>query len=460
MAENRPASGDLPTSFSPPRRTHLLALAAVYGLIVIYGSLVPLEFQGMPYKQIARRVDEVAHQPVELRSRSDLLVNAALAIPLSFLLMAALCADRRRVASLPAAAVVVCVCVLFAACVEFMQLFFPPRVASLTDVASQGIGSCVGVLGWVICGQAIVNWCRRVWQANTAPGLARLLLPGYLILLIGLHMAPFDVITRPKEVAVKWRAGRIHVVPFQTFYENPIEGLDKTLINFTYFLPVGLLWGLGPVRQKPRRTRVLHAAAIGLLVAGAVESLQLMVLSRHFEATDICSGTLATIVGAEATAAVCPQRDRPGVGRGRFLLLAAIAVWFVALMNDYWRPFDFSFDSVRVFGTLKRIEWAPLADSHHGNDVYAILHLLDKFLVFMVLGALCTLCCAGQLRRWTAVKVVAGVLLAAAVLEAGKLFVPTRHFGITPILVATLGGWLGYFFIATLVRFSNSSSMA
>lgn len=460
MGDIRPALEDSPTVSSPPRRPHLLGLAAVYALIVIYGSLVPLEFQGMPYKQIVQRVDEVVHQQVELRSRSDLLVNAALAMPLSFLLMAALCADRSRVVALFAAVAVVPMCVLFAACVEFMQLFFPPRVSSLTDVVSQGIGSCAGVLGWVICGQAIINWCRRIWQANTAPGLARLLLPGYLILLIGLHMAPFDVITRPKEVAVKWRAGRIHVVPFQTFYENPIEGLDKTLINFTYFLPVGLLWGLGPVRQKPRRIRVLHAAATGLLVAGAVEALQLIVFSRHFEATDICSGTLATIVGAEATAALCPRPDRPAVDRSRLLFLAAIAIWFVALMNDYWRPFNFSFDSDRIFGTLHRIEWAPLADAHHGNDVYAILNLLDKFLVFMVLGAMCTLCCAGELKRGTAVKVITGVLLAAAILEAGKLFVPSRHFGITSILVATLGGWLGYFVIATLARFSNTSSMA
>ena len=455
MADSRPVPGDPPISSVPLRRPHLLALAAAYALLVTYGSLVPLDFHPMPFGRIAKRVDEVAHQRLEFRSRSDLLVNVMLAIPLSFLLMAGFCADRSRRAALFAAPGVVLACVLFATSTEFLQLFFPPRVSSLTDIASQGFGSCIGVLAWAFRGQATIDWCRRLTKANTAAGLAGLLLPSYLVLLILMHIAPFDLITRPKEAAAKWRAGRIHFIPFQTCYENPIEGLDKTLINFAYFLPVGLLWGLGPIRQKPRRLQVLHTAAMGLLAAGSVEVLQLMVFSRTFEATDILTGLLAVLAGAEATAAFFQPHDRSATSRSRVFLGLAILVWLAALMNDYWRPYDFSFDSGLFASRLHRIEWLPFADSHHGNDFQAILHLLDRVLLFLVLGALCTLGSRTGLGRAARLKVIAAVFVAASVLETGQLFLASRHFGITDILFAVLGGWLGYFLVATLTKLAN-----
>jgi glycopeptide antibiotics resistance protein len=454
MADSRPVPSDPLLSTAPPRRPHLLVLAVAYGLLVTYGSLVPFDYQPMPFGHVVKRVDEVMHQKLQLRSRSDLLVNVTLAIPLSFLLMAGFCADRSRTVALAAPGVVLA-CVLFAAGTEFLQLFFPPRVSSLTDIVSQGVGSCIGVLVWAVRGQAIVDWCRRLAKVNTAAGLAGLLWPSYVILLIVMHMAPFDLITRPKEAAAKWRAGRIHVIPFQTCCENPIEGLDKTLINFAYFLPAGLLWGLGPTRQKPRKVQLLHAAAAGLLVAASVEALQLVVYSRSFDATDILTGLLATVVGAEATAAFCQPRDRAATPRSRVFLGVAILVWLVALTNNYWRPFDFSFDSGVFAGRLHRVEWLPFADAHHGNDFQAMLHLLDRVLLFLVLGALCTLGSRTGLGRVTRRKVVATVFVVATILETGQLFLASRHFGITDILFAVAGGWLGYSLVAVLTKLAN-----
>jgi glycopeptide antibiotics resistance protein len=460
MADIRRVAADPPTSAALPQRPHLFALAALYALLVMYGSLVPLDFQPMSGDHVAKLIHEVLHQPLVFRSRSDLLVNVMLAIPLSLLLAAGLCADRSRNAALLAGPAVVLACVLFAAGVEFLQLFFPPRVSSLTDVASQGFGSCIGVLAWLVCGQAAIDWCRRVKTTNTAPGLAGLLLPSYVVLLIIMHVAPFDLITRPKEVAVKWRAGRIRPIPFQAFYENPIEGLDKALINFAYFLPVGVLWGLGPVRQRPRRAQLLRAAGVGLLAAGSVETLQLMVFSRSFETTDIVTGLLATVIGAEAAAAFCRARDRSATSRSRVFFAVAILLWLAALMNDYWRPFDFSFDSGGLLSRLRQIEWVPLADSHHGNDFQAILHLFDKVLLFLVLGVLFTLASANSRRRLAGLKVIAATFLAALILETGQLFLANRHFGITDIAFAVFGGWLGYSLVTTLTRLAGASGVA
>ena len=126
-----------------------------------------------------------------------------------------------------------------------------------------------------------------------------------------MHMAPFDLITRPKEVVAKWRAGRIHLIPFQTVYAKPIEGLDKALINLRISLPVGLLWGLGPVRKEPRRLQILHAAAVGLADGRfRGECSNSWSSPAIFEATDIVTGLLATVIGAEASAAFYKASDR------------------------------------------------------------------------------------------------------------------------------------------------------
>jgi len=45
-------------------------------------------------------------------------------------------------------------------------------------------------------------------------------------------------------------------------------------------------------------------------------------------------------------------------------------------------------------------------------------------------------------------------------LETGQLFLPTRHFGITDILFAVSGGWLGYSLVATLTKLANSPGTA
>jgi VanZ family protein len=161
MTNSRSATGDSPRPFLPPRRPHLFALAAIFALIVTYGSLVPLDFHPMPSRQVAQQVDQVLQESLDLRSRSDLLVNGSLGVVLGFLLMAGFCADRSRTAVLAAAPVAVAVCVLFAAVIEFAQLFFPPRVSSLTDI---------------IAGHWFMLWCSGLgahW-----PGDDRLVPPG------------------------------------------------------------------------------------------------------------------------------------------------------------------------------------------------------------------------------------------------------------------------------------------
>lgn len=149
-----------------PAARHYAWLAAAFAAFALYGSLVPLEFRPLPWEEAQRRWQEVCSQPVRVESRSDWAANILLFIPLGFLGMAALCADRRRTAdwwAVPTAAV----CSGFSCLLEFLQLYFPPRTSSLDDIVAESIGAVVGIVLWVAAGRRLTRGARAAWAGAT-----------------------------------------------------------------------------------------------------------------------------------------------------------------------------------------------------------------------------------------------------------------------------------------------------
>src|SRR5258708_23835528 len=87
----------------PGRQTYS-AIALIYGLFVIYGSLVPFEFQRLPLGQAFESFSTIFVLPLRVDSRMDVVTNILLFIPLAYCLLAALSTDRRgRIGRLAAA---------------------------------------------------------------------------------------------------------------------------------------------------------------------------------------------------------------------------------------------------------------------------------------------------------------------------------------------------------------------
>ena len=181
MSEPSPAAPNGLLSSPPLRRNHLVWITLAYFLLVIYGSLVPLHFRPMSLEQAFERFQQIPYLQLGIHSRSDWVANILLFIPLSFLVMATLCVDRSRRIGIAAAAIVVPACILLAVGIEFVQVFFPPRTVSINDVVAESLGALIGASLWLAYGQSIIDWCRRLLTANRIPGIAGLLLPGYLV---------------------------------------------------------------------------------------------------------------------------------------------------------------------------------------------------------------------------------------------------------------------------------------
>ena len=113
-----------------------------YLAFVVYGSLVPLDFQPLPWDQALEQFSNIPFLNLGVDSRADWVANGVLYVPLSFFASLALTAGR---CSAPIAFFLsVSLGGVTAVAVEFTQLHFPPRTVSQNDLMAEFIGTVLG----------------------------------------------------------------------------------------------------------------------------------------------------------------------------------------------------------------------------------------------------------------------------------------------------------------------------
>ncbi len=434
---------------SPPRAAdrpvltgrHYALLAAGFFALALYGSLVPFHFEAVPLDEALERFRAIPYLTLGIESRSDWVANILLFIPLAFLLTAAASVDRPRRVGWVAAAVVVPFCAALSVAIEFTQIFFPPRTVSLNDIVAESLGGLIGCAVWLVGGQTITGWLRRLWATLGAKGGAARLLPGYLFLLVLVHVMPLDLTISPVEIYHKYKEGRVHLLPFVGVYASPEEAFQKNFLTVLYFLPGGLLLAHlpGPVWGEPRGWK--RALAVGLLLAATIEFLQLFVWTRGCDATDVVVGTLAVLAGWGLGVAWrrIPEGRRPVVPRPVWFL-----VWLGVVLFVNWQPFDFTADWDFVLERWRALSLVPFADMYRGTEYNAFDQVFHKTLLFFPLGVLVAWAGPGTPRLPAEAGVVCAALSVSVAVEFGQLFLPTRYASVSDVLVETFAAWLGF----------------
>lgn len=407
-----------------PNRRHFAVLALLFAAFVVYGSVAPLRLHRMPFAEAVERFRLVLAQPISVKSRSDWLANFLLLAPFGFLLMGTLCCDRSRRITVSAIPLVVAACIALAVFVEFAQLYFPPRVSSINDIAAQTVGGASGALLWLLGGQRLTANARRLWSDFGSRSTAHLLLPMYLFILLIVQTVPFDFTLSPVEVYHKYKEGRVQLVPFAASGLGGFELADKYFWNAALFVPVGLLLANLPGRTSRSRALVL---LLGLSAAAAIELAQLLALSRYFDSTDILIGGAAVLAAWVAVQRFAGQLGRPGLRA--VLLVACLAV----LIFMEWQPFDFTLSLSQARSRLHQVALLPFLDYLRGNYLNSLDDGIHKALLFAPLGALLTPFFPASktaiLFRWSLAVFV------AVALEVGQLFLPTRYASVTDVLI-------------------------
>jgi len=307
--------------------------AVVYASLVVYGSLVPLEFRPMALDEAFARFAEIPYLELGLANRADLVANLVLFVPLGFALAGALASWRpagpraggpppettagspgpsaspkangagadglgearpARPSSWrdwPAAAPAVAVGAALAVALEFVQQFFPPRTVSLNDLAAETVGAAVGAGVWLAAGRRLTAWAQAVHATATrgragAAQTAAAVLSAYAVALVLFQLFPFDLVLSAEEMAARLASGRVEWPPLADWSRLPVPvALAKALA----LVPIGY-WAVlkfrGPGRaslaaggrtgevppgddSRPRRRGMAVAALVGAALVGA-----------------------------------------------------------------------------------------------------------------------------------------------------------------------------------------------
>jgi glycopeptide antibiotics resistance protein len=430
-----------------------------YSVFVIYGSLVPLQFHARPLREAWEYFERIPYLDLGIGSRADWVANILLFVPLAFLWHGVLWPNRGRIAKAVASGFVLLGCLALSVAIEFTQIFFPPRTVSLNDIVAETIGAVIGTVLWWWTGKHVIGWLAGWSKAYTPTGTTERFLYLYLFLLFGYSLLPLDLTISVVEIYHKWHEGKILLVPFSAVYETGAQRAYALLADIAIWIPAAFLWKLSS--HHPARKIVLSVVAC----AAIIEFLQLFVYSRVTSTTDVLMAACGGAIGVALARWLRPATGKeessrsPAIGGDHFVLpwMLALLGWACVLVVVFWYPFDFNTEWGFVHRRLAAFKRVPFETYYFGTEFRAVTEVFHKTGFFFPLGALLAVG-AYRIRRRFAVPAlllhaVSALVIAcaAAGIEVGQLFLPSKVADTTDWLLETLGGLIGYFCLQMLM---------
>ncbi len=276
-----------------------------FALFAIYGSWAPFDFTWESVAPVAEQWEELRSTWGTVRSRTDLMVNVLLGIPLGCFFLAIWGATTKWWQALERFAVMLLTVAAFAVVLEGGQLFLPGRTPSLMDIGAQILGASMGAIAWWLWGAVLQ---RLMWMGTQKTGgwsLIDFSLLAYLLTLVAYHGYPFRFAVSPVDVYRKFRDGVVVLVPFSG---RDFSGVNwsEPLFHASLFVPVGLAsarW-LGKGARGPAFLKSL-AAGLGFVLL--LELGQIMVIHRVADVTDLITGGCGVMLGV-ALGLACRRR--------------------------------------------------------------------------------------------------------------------------------------------------------
>ena len=442
----------------PTRRTYF-GLAILCMAFAVYGSLLPFDLKHVPLEIAWDQFRATMFgSPIRRLSRTDVLANVLLFVPVGFALAGSMLVDRTaRLVMVPATLVTFAVSIPLSVAVEFLQLFTSDRVPSRTDILAQTVGCALGIAVWSLTGRGLTKWLRETLAAAPENRLLRLL-TGFVAAWLFVSLAPFDITVDLGDLADRAHSGQINVIPFAGFDISEPRQLWDALAETLAAIPLGLL-GFVRVRGRPGRSRASAFALGGMLVV-CVELTQVFIESHAADATDLVFGWAGTAVGVEIPRRLrsdllqaSPNAAGSVVWRG----LALLAICVVVLCAYHWLPYDFGLNGELIRRKLDRMSLLPFAGYRAGSDLNALNDLLLKLALSIPFGVATAYALRGTGLARRVVNAIALVLAVGvfATIEAAQLFLPTRIPDPTDVLTGTVGTLIGL----TLARWLQAGDL-
>ena len=425
-----------------PGRGFCLVVLLLFYVFLFYGSLTPFVFKPV-HIGWNEGVSQILATGGHLESHMDWYVNLFLGIPAGFFMLGVLCLDRKAFWSAICALPVVVVCFFMAFLVERLQLYTINRNCALSDIIAQTCGAGVGCVIWAISGQAIWDELRRFWNGAGIQGAISVLTGFYFLALIIDAWTPFNVVYSLGDVWERWKNLTAFWIPLSE-YRSAISlyAVSKLILYVFLYIPMGIYiqWQSCKLKSQDEssislRQRLirdyptLYSAFFALCVSTILLIGQFFIQFRILYATNIFLAVLAAAVGCFAAS------ERFSGSRFSISVVSLIAI-FVAMIGYYWSPFNFSLETFKDSFEFTIYQLIPLADYQRSHTFTAINRLLLS-LEFSIVIAL-------SLRQILKNVQYGGRLTLAicalvfTLMEGGQLFLPSRTFTFSDIILQTL----------------------
>ena len=399
--------------------------AAWVGL-VIYGSLVPLDFHPIAVAQAWQQLLDAPMLAVAVQGRADWIANGVLYLPVGFLGCVALLGRQPETASpwrrLLAGAATLAASTLLALAVEFAQTAFPPRTVSRNDLASEAIGSALGML-LAQAGAARFHLLLRGLGQGGSPLLKELGL-AYALGYGAWALFPFDLLLTAQEWREKLGGPLLGIwLADASVEQGTVRTVAKLALETLVASPLGALWAAWPSpRQNGMRSRVglastlLRASIVGALIGVLIEAAQLAIASGLSQGVSLLTRSIGFALGAAAWRGTTALRIESARAALRRLTTPAVPLYLGLLtaLYDWWRgPW------LGLQPALRRlhddVRFLPLYYHYYSTEAHAVTSMA---VVIAGYAPVSLICWAWSIDAWLAGALAA---LLAAMVEAGRL---------------------------------------
>lgn len=411
-------------------------------LMLIYGSLIPLQYRPLGWAETFERWRSIPWIQLGIYSRSDWIANGLVVIPSGFLLTGALSyrrGDRRWIDWLIDFGVSALVLVFLVAVVlgiELVQGWFPPRTVSRNDILAGWIGALAGILSWHIAGKWLIGMLDRFVSRSTVDERLKICV-GISCLASIIHtFFPFDIILNLEELKEKIAMERINWIPeFRSIFDFwSWKGVFNESIKTAFW---GVWIGL---ERKPKRPFLKLFLIVLFLELG-----QIPIYSRHFSLSQIIFGLFAGVAGLLVTRS--RKRWAARLWTPRFWTVVSMfwaALLFIAFTQGYDRVIT---DSREISERFRGFFSPPFSRYYYTSEYRAASSILAKTLMFgslgMVLGMIGVTSDHDRGKMFNSIA-WASIIFMALAIEAAQIFLPPAYSDSTDFLIATLGGITGF----------------
>ena len=436
-------------------KNNLLIAGILYATFVVYGSLVPWQFNSMPLTEAWHRFQNIEYLTLGIASRADWVANILLFIPLAFLWLGVISLQKQVVGRFLSSVFVLLASFLLCSAIEFTQLFFPPRTVSLNDILAESLGALIGTLAWWIFGKKFITWIDG-WQKNKTNSVPYLQF--YLGCMFFYSVMPLDLTLSPVEFYHKWREGRVILLPFSGLKGDLFRDIYDCLADVILWLPIPWLWlKIKPMSKNELLKRVLLSAAI-------IEFFQLFVYSRVTDVTDIFLAFVGGVFGLKLIGLSSNKFALAGGAKGlngyknssKLIACLAYLLWILVVCFVFLYPYNFEWSYLRLSAWSDKFFRVPFYAYYYGTEYRAVTEFFHKVMFFMPFGVVSAYVFSSlNSRRQVGFIVLATLTMTAFGVEIFQLFLPNKNADITDVILEVFGGCLGYLLTKQL-KFTGS----